>query len=36
MFVVSVAADPTLALALALAPLKLGDTIYCIQATRAH
>jgi hypothetical protein len=36
MFVVCVAADPTLALALALAPLKLGDAIYSNQATRTH
>jgi hypothetical protein len=35
---VCVAADPTLALALALAlgPLKLGDAIYNNQATRTH
>jgi hypothetical protein len=33
MFVVFVAADPTLALALPLAALlKFGDAIYCIQA----
>jgi hypothetical protein len=34
MSVVFVATDPTLALALALAPLKLGDAIYCIQAIK--
>jgi len=32
MFVASVAADPTLPVALA--PLKLGDAIYCIQAIK--